>query len=309
MATIWITGGKGFIGRHLAKSFSEKGNIVFGIGHGSWLANDAKEWGFSGWFDGEIDASNLSKLMQISGAPRIVYHLAGGSSVGSSFQKPYEDFSRTVESSARLFEWLRLNAPEVRVVSVSSAAIYGAGHAGLITEDTVISPYSPYGIHKSMMESLCHSYASNFGLRVAVVRLFSVYGVGLEKQLIWDLCNKLAQTGTEPVMLGGSGNELRDWLHVYDAVALLWLAGTMCDESCVTINGGTGIATSIREIAETVSNAWGGTSNIEFSGVVRKGDPHSLVANCDLVSQLGFKPKVMLSEGIYETVLWFKSRK
>lgn len=308
MATIWITGGKGFIGRHLSKFLAEQGNVVFGVGHGLWLTEDTRKWGVSGWFDGDIDATNLEQMMQVSGAPKIVYHLAGGSSVGASFQNPYEDFRRTVESSAQLFEWLRLNTPETRVVCISSAAIYGARHTGLITEDSVIYPYSPYGTHKSMMESLCHSYVDNFNLRVVIVRLFSVYGAGLEKQLIWDLCCKLAVSGNESVILGGSGDELRDWLHVSDAARLLGLAGTLHDESCVTINGGSGVATPIREIAEVVCEAWSETSNIEFSGVARKGDPRNLVANCSLVSQLGFKPQTLLSEGIREAVLWFKSR-
>lgn len=309
MATIWITGGKGFIGRHLAELVAAQGNSVFGVGHGLWPAEEARKWGFSSWCNGEIEAANLSQLMHVSGVPEVVYHLAGGSSVGASFQNPQEDFCRTVESSARLFEWLRLNAPDASVVSVSSAAVYGAGHAGLIAENAVISPYSPYGIHKSMMESLCHSYAENFGLRVMIVRLFSVYGAGLEKQLIWDLCSKLAQAGSEPVMLGGSGRELRDWLHVSDAATLLWLARTRCDDASSIINGGTGIATSISEVAGLVCEAWGGAPGVEFSGIARKGDPYSLVADCVVATQLGFKPSVTLPEGIHAAVHWFKSRK
>jgi UDP-glucose 4-epimerase len=145
MTTIWITGGKGFIGRHLARLISGRGNRVFGIGHGLWPAEEAGKWGYANWCNGEIEAANLSQLAQVSGLPDIVYHLAGGSSVGASFQNPYEDFCRSVESTSRLLEWLRLSAPDVRIVSVSSAAVYGAGHAEAIAESTVISPYSPYG--------------------------------------------------------------------------------------------------------------------------------------------------------------------
>ena len=108
------------------------------------------------------------------------------------------------------------------------------------------------------MESLCRAYAENFGLHVAIVRMFSVYGAGLEKQLVWDLCGKLAVAGDSPVVLGGTGRELRDWLHVSDAAALLWLARAQCDGSCPVVNGGTGIATSIREVAGMVCEAWVG---------------------------------------------------
>ncbi|MGA7595800.1 MAG: SDR family oxidoreductase [Gallionella sp.] len=308
MTTIWITGGKGFIGRHLARQVSESDDIVSGIGHGLWPAEETGKWGYSNWSNGEIDAANLSQLARASGLPEVVYHLAGGSSVGASLQNPHEDFRRSVASTAQLLEWLRLNAPDASVVGVSSAAVYGAGHAGRIHEDAAVSPYSPYGTHKAMMENLCRSYAENFGLRVAIVRLFSVYGAGLEKQLIWDLCCKLAAAKSNTVLLGGTGRELRDWLHVNDAAALLALVRARCDTGCPVINGGTGIATSTREVADMACQAWGNGASAEFSGVARKGDPASLVADCTQASGLGFRPRILLAEGIRETVGWYKSR-
>jgi UDP-glucose 4-epimerase len=308
MTTIWITGGKGFIGRHLAQLAAVQGDRVSGIGHGLWPAEEAAKWGYADWCNGEIEAANLSQLARTSGLPDIVYHLAGGSSVGASFQNPHEDFCRTVASTSQLLEWLRLNAPDTCVVGVSSAAVYGAGHNGPISEDAVISPYSPYGSHKAMMESLCRSYAENFGLRVALVRLFSVYGAGLEKQLIWDLCCKLAVTKNSTVVLGGAGRELRDWLHVSDAAGLLNLVRAQCDVSCPAINGGTGVSTSIHKVAEMVCEAWGGGMDVEFSGIARKGDPASLVADCAKASRLGFKPQIVLAEGIRKVVSWYKSR-
>ena len=57
MTTIWITGGKGFIGRHLARLVSGNGDIVSGIGHGLWPAEEAGKWGYANWSNGEIDAA------------------------------------------------------------------------------------------------------------------------------------------------------------------------------------------------------------------------------------------------------------
>lgn len=76
MATIWITGGKGFIGRHLARLASLEGNRVCGIGHGLWPAEEAEKWGYADWCNGEIEAANLSQLAQRNGLPDAVYHLA-----------------------------------------------------------------------------------------------------------------------------------------------------------------------------------------------------------------------------------------
>lgn len=309
MSTIWITGGKGFIGRHLARFVSGQGNRVSGIGHGLWPIEDAGTWGYVTWSNSEIDAANLSQLARVSGAPDIVYHLAGGSSVGASFQNPHEDFVRTVESTSRLLEWLRLNAPVARVVSVSSAAVYGAGHTGPIPESAATSPYSPYGSHKAMMESLCRSYSVDFGLRIAMVRLFSVYGPGLEKQLIWDMCCKLAAARGKQVVLGGTGLEARDWLHVSDAAVLLWFARDACSDGCRVINGGTGIGTKVCDAAAIVLRGWGDSPAIAFSGVAREGDPESLVADIKRAVQLGFKVAVQHEEGILNTVAWFKNHR
>jgi UDP-glucose 4-epimerase len=258
------------------------------------------------WSNGEVESSNLSQLSNISGVPDAIYHLAGGSTVGASFQSPHEDFSRTVETTARLLEWVRLNSPQSKVVSVSSAAVYGTGHVERIPEDARLSPSSPYGHHKAMMEELCQVYADNFGLQIAIVRLFSIYGARLQKQLIWDLCCKLAATQSGAIVLGGTGDEVRDWLHVSDAAEMLWLTHQACSTACPVINGGTGIGTRIADIVNLVCHAWGASSEIEFSGNTRRGDPFALVADVGRAGELGFRPLTGRDRGIRQTVEWFK---
>lgn len=306
MSNIWITGGKGFIGRHLASYVAEAGNEVFGIGHGLWPIESARKWSYAYWCNGEIDAANLSQLASISGLPDIIFHLAGGSSVGASIQNPREDFKRTVDTTSRLLEWVRHNTIDTRIVGVSSAAVYGAACSDAIAEDVLLEPCSPYGYHKAMMEGLYQLYGENYGLQVALVRLFSVYGAGLKKQLIWDLCCKLAADTTNPARLGGTGNEVRDWLHVSDAARLLWMARGECSPDCGIINGGSGVSTRISEVAAIVCRTWAETASVEFSGSVRKGDPTSLVADIAREQRLGFKPAVDIEDGLVETVRWYK---
>lgn len=306
---VWVTGARGFIGKHLLAYLALKGYIVSGIGHGTFSEPEAKQLGVNRWLNGDISLSNLQNLCESIGRPSVIYHLAGGSSVGLSYQNPYEDFCRTVESSAQLFEWIRLYSPDTKVVCVSSAAVYGAQYNDNITENYLISPYSPYGTHKSIMEKIAQSYADNFGINVAVVRFFSIYGAGLQKQLVWDLCHKLSISMGKPVTLGGTGEELRDWLHVSDAVCLLELVGNSEKSHYTIINGGTGCATSVRNIANMVCAAWGGASSrVEFNGQSRVGDPFSLIACCEKAAKLGFAPRTDLTTGLNETVAWFKTK-
>src|SRR4051812_42692021 len=169
----WVTGANGFIGRHLVRELASAGHAVHGVGHGALDQAQAQALGLQSWINGEVDAANLNALAALHGLPSQVFHLAGGSSVGLSIARPFEDFSRTVTSTARLLEWLRGFAPESQMVVASSAAVYGADHTGPIAESAALAPMSPYGHHKLMMEQLCRSYVQSFGLRCAVVRLFS----------------------------------------------------------------------------------------------------------------------------------------
>jgi UDP-glucose 4-epimerase len=302
-----ITGARGFIGRHVARHFAANGQTVVGLGHGAWLESARRQWGVSEWQNGEISSANLDALSALVGVPDIVIHLAGGSAVGPSFAQPAEDFHRSVMAASELAEWLRLRAPAARLVMASSAAVYGAGHAGPIAESARCAPYSPYGFHKRMAELSLESYARNFGLRVAIVRLFSVYGPGLRKQLLWDACTSLAQGATR-LKLGGTGEELRDWLHVDDVARLMLWAAERANNSAEIFNGGTGVATPVRDIAQRLCLAWGSGCAAEFSGQARPGDPVRLVADVARVRAAGFVPAREWGAGLDEYVAWFRAQ-
>jgi UDP-glucose 4-epimerase len=304
--TVWITGANGFIGRHLARALADARYSVHGVGHGALEEIDKKRLGLQLWLNGEIDATNLSALAVRSGLPSTIFHLAGGSSVGLSISQPHEDFFRTVVSTARLLEWLRGSAPECRLISASSAAVYGAEHQGPISEDALTLPMSPYGQHKLMMEQLCRSYAITFGLRSTVARLFSVYGPNLRKQLLWDLCSRL-HGGEQTLILGGTGAEIRDWTDVRDVARLLAkLNDWPQSEPFQIINGGSGIGTSVAEIAKLLTKSWGDDIAVKFSGIVRAGDPFSLIAESALVRAVGFAWQVPVAKGLPDYVRWFK---
>lgn len=311
MPNVLVTGAHGFIGRHVARHLAAAGHRVAGLGHGIWPRSEAAQWGVTSWLNGDVVPANLDLLRKDFGSPDVVYHLAGGSSVGAAVLNPREDFFRTVVSTAELLDWMRRAAPDSALLAVSSAAVYGAGHDGPIPETAELRPYSPYGTHKRLMEELCRSYASGFGLRIAVARLFSVYGPGLRKQLMWDICSQLAADPTR-IRLGGSGAELRDWTHVEDVARALHRLASLADTAMPIINVGTQVGTPVSAIASQFAEAWsaGGTTRpaVEFSGASRPGDPFSLVALAAPLSRLGFSWQHGLERGIPEFVEWFRVR-
>ncbi|WP_429029766.1 NAD-dependent epimerase/dehydratase family protein [Bradyrhizobium sp. I1.14.4] len=305
---VWVTGANGFIGRHLVHELAGAGHAVHGVGHGALDATETRRLGLQSWINGEIDAANLDALAAAHGLPTRIFHLAGGSSVGVSIERPFEDFSRTVTSTARLLEWLRGSAPNCAVIAASSAAVYGADHPGPIAESAIATPMSPYGQHKFMMEQLCRSYARSFGVRCTVVRLFSVYGPNLRKQLLWDICSRLA-AGEQVLTLGGTGTEIRDWTDVRDVARLLaGVAEPSSQETFRVINGGSSRGTSVADIAAGLIRQWGGNTVVRHSGVSRPGDPVSLLADDATLRQIGFDWRIPLDQGLADYVTWFKGQ-
>jgi UDP-glucose 4-epimerase len=300
----WVTGARGFIGRRLTLELRGRGVSVFGIGHGHLPPDAWHAAGLDHWSNSEISAEGLGEIARKSGPPDAVFHLAGGSSVGASVQAPLEDFTRTTDTTARLLEWLRAHSPASKVVAASSAAVYGDTQGSPARESHVPSPVSPYGFHKLMMEQLCLEYSQVFGLHTTVLRMFSVYGEGLRKQLLWDCSVKLT-SGAAAIELGGTGGELRDWIHVDDAAAAMARAAELADSGRPTYNLASGRAVCVRDIVSLLAKSLNRPVRIEFSGVSRPGDPMVLVADTERLAHTGTACAVSLESGIQRYAEWF----
>jgi UDP-glucose 4-epimerase len=303
----WVTGAAGFIGRHLMRHLATADARVAGL---DLVSRDTANLGniVADWQEGALSQAGLSALAERTGLPDTLYHLAGGSSVGASLADPYGDFFATVGGTGILLDWLRSRSLGTRLVIVSSAAVYGNLHGGRIGDDAATSPFSPYGAHKHAMEIVSRGWANSFGLPIVAVRLFSVYGPGLAKQLLWDLCVKLA-SNPQSVTLGGTGDELRDWTHIDDVVRALTAAAPLASPAMPVINAGTGEAGSVRRIAEAVARAFGRDADcISFSGQSRLGDPFSLVAAPGRLADMDFAWQMEIDDGLAGYVRWYKSQ-
>ena len=299
--TVLVTGAYGFIGRHVARVLAGQGLTVVGLGHGVWSRDQWRKWGIAEWHATDV---TLDNLVTHAGLPDAVIHCAGSATVGFSATHPHQDYQRTVSTTAAVLEFARLYAKDAAVVLPSSAAVYGYVQRLPIAETETPSPASPYGVHKHMAEQLCVTYARHFGIKSATVRLFSVYGNGLRKQLLWDACSKLRRGNAE---FFGTGAELRDWLHVDDAAGLLALACSRASTACPVVNGGTGIGVSVADIVGEIRASIHGGALATFDGKVRDVDPPTYVADVTRAAAWGWKARKPWQEGVREYADWFAS--
>lgn len=296
-----VTGAAGFLGRHLSRELSAQGWHVVGLGHGSWDSEDVRGWKLSRWIQADVTVANLEATCL---KPEVIFHCAGSGSVGASLKDPHGDFERTVDSTAAVLEFARRCGGQCRVILPSSAGVYGRVSALPITEDSVPSPMSPYGFHKMLAEQLCQSYGTHFDLSSARVRLFSVYGRGQKKLLLWDAYQKSAARNFS---FAGTGGESRDWLHVDDAVRLLVVAANHADSTSPVVNGGTGMDTPVAEVLGHFFRCLGSNSTPVFNGETRPGDPMHFRASIDRANAWGWFPRRTWQDGVRDYAEWLKA--
>lgn len=299
-----VLGAAGFIGRHTCSRLARLGIEVHGVGHGRWTEDAWSKWGIVRWSDCSIDKESLDSAVG-DDRPQLYVHCAGGSAVSESYASPLADFHRSVSTTAALLEHVRnQSGARARVVLTSSAAVYGDQGDVDLTETSTRSPVSPYGFNKLSAENLCDSYARFFGVDVSVVRLFSVYGEGLRKQLLWDALNKLSRGESE---FFGTGNELRDWIHVEDAATLLCAAALAPQAHFDVFNGGHVKATT-REVLSRLAAQFDISTQPRFTGTAHTGNPRRLTAECGHAHrQLGWRADIGLEQGLARYAKWFRN--
>jgi UDP-glucose 4-epimerase len=296
--SVVITGAAGFLGQYVARHFVKAGWRVIGLdvlpdGNGlpASVRYECLTLPGAGWI----------KLLQTE-QPKVVVHCAGCASVGLSLEDPAVDFRGNTWLVFELLDALRRHAPDCRFLLLSSAAVYGNPATLPVTEQHAVQPLSPYGYHKRQAELLCEEFSRIYGLPTVVARIFSAYGPGLRRQVVWDICARALTTGR--LVLRGTGRESRDFIHAADIAQGLHLLASAGPCRGEIYNLACGCEVSIAELAAALLAALGSKVQLSFDGTITPGDPLHWRADIAKITALGFAPSVPLDHGLRAVAEW-----
>jgi UDP-glucose 4-epimerase len=228
-------------------------------------------------------------------SPDTLIHCVGASTVYQAQEAPHQDYLNTVCSVAEMLEAIRTHSKNTVFILISSASVYGDRNGDRLTETLIPQPISVYGYNKWLAELLVQQYATQFGVATLVVRPFSVYGEGLKKQVIFDICRKIVDS-SKSIQIDGTGNEIRDFIHIDDVVT--GIAHLVQYRQTGTINLGTGQPTKLVELVKWLIEQLAPQMDFSFTGKPSLRNPQSLLADTSLAELLGIHPVINIEEGL-----------
>jgi CDP-paratose 2-epimerase len=331
-----IFGGAGFIGSNLADTVMSAGDdvIVFdnlsrpGVERNlNWLA--ARHGSRLQAVLGDLrDPAAVEAAVTEAGG---VIHLAAQVAVTSSLTDPLADFTINAQGTLTILEAIRRFAPRTPLVFASTNKVYGSltdlrmqqmpdrtvpldphiRDRG-IDETRSLSFCTPYGCSKGTADQYVLDYAHSFGLRAAVLRKSCIYGprqFGTEDQG-WVAHFLIRALRDEPITIYGDGCQVRDILHVGDAVTAYRTVLKNIDRlagQAFNLGGGAGNAVSLRMVLDEIATLTGRSLKISYSEQ-RLGDQVFFVADsARLAAQAGWHPTIAWRDGLRDLAEWLSA--
>jgi len=302
---VLVTGGAGFIGKHLVRSLLERKHTVTIFDN---FSNSTKD-SVSSLVDigAKVIEGDITKPLEILNAIKdqdIVIHLAAKISVSESTRNPSETFRVNVDGTRNVLVACEKNHVK-KLIAASSAAVYGEGSSNVnLTERTKTNPISPYGESKVEMEQVIEKFVVGNNINCTILRFFNIYGTGQLEEYAGVISKFIENTNQEKIIeIFGDGLQTRDFVSVIDIVdviekAILWVE----NKKFRIFNIGSGQITTIKELADLIISISGKKNNIKFSNE-KKGDIKFSQADINLArKELDYSPKFKLKEGISEMI-------
>jgi UDP-glucose 4-epimerase len=309
-----ITGGNGFIGRHVVRKLmtTSRYSVVLIANRSNLVDREFQKLMPLTFYATDIrDREAISNIFRDEEADTCV-HLAAKISVADSIRKPDETNDINVNGTLNVLEACHNNGVK-NFVFASSAAVYGDVKELPISEDQTLRPLSPYGTSKMLAEQHVLSYNKLKKIQnIISLRIFNVYGNS--KSSANDVVSKFASRLTKglPPIIYGNGKHTRDFISVDDVADAILLSVKAMEElknnnnynlgSSPIFNIGTGIATSVNELAHKMINMSGLELNPIY--VNRSQDDgvilHSYADTAKAKEVLHFVPKKDIDDGLRE---------
>ncbi len=306
---VLVTGGAGFIGSHVADAFLASGCSVTVIDN---LSRGRPQNVPRGAEFRQLDVgSEEARALVAGGGFDVIAHLAAQVDVRVSVSDPVFDAEENLLALLSILEGARAGGTRRIVFSSSGGVVYGERRPPL-AEDAPKLPVSPYGVSKLAAEYYLACYGQLYGLEAVCLRYSNVYGPRQdphgEAGVVAIFGSRLRQG--KPLTIYGDGAQTRDYVYVADVARANVLAATAplpAPDGSVdarAFNVGTGIQTSVKQLAEAMMAASGVRVGVEHAPA-RTGE---LLANALLTDKaaraLGWRPEVSLAEGLKRTYEW-----
>src|SRR3954470_23386901 len=305
-----VTGGAGFIGSHLVDALAARGDEVLVLDDFS----SGKRENLAGALDAgaritELDVADAQAVFEaVEGfKPESVFHLAAQIDVRRSMADPGFDARLNVVGTVNVLEAAARAGVSRLLFTSTGGAIYGEGAERTdelpFAETAPCEPFSVYGQSKLAAEGYIDLYARTRGLPAGAVRLGNIYGArqdpATEAGVVAIFC-ALARDGGRPTVFG-TGEQTRDYVHVADVVDAL-LAMEPADEAG-PINVGTGVETSVMELAARVGASFGRDDFEPLQAPARLGEiERPFLDTRAAADRIGWKAKRTLDTGLEETI-------
>jgi UDP-glucose 4-epimerase len=304
MTNVLITGGAGFIGRHLADYLTRQGDVIVTVIDNESLG-DRKHLDLSKVRFIPGDMRNRDELRLAVEGQDAVVHLAADTRVIESIYEPAHNFESNVVGSFNLLELCRELGVNRVVAASTGGAILGDVQPP-VHEEMAPQPTSPYGASKLMLEGYLSAYSSSYDMSTCALRFSNIYGPwSLHKGSVVAHFYKQLLAG-EKLVVYGDGSQTRDYLYVGDLVEAIWTAVQGPAQGAYQL--GSGAPTTINQLLDLMRAATGIELDVVHQGF-RAGEVRDTWCQIDKArGNFGFNPTTRLEDGLRRTWQWFAAQ-